>query len=154
MYQNVIMSLTNNIGEEIKNAMRAKDKARLETLRAIKSAILLANSEAGAGELSADEEMKILLKLAKQRKDSLAIYEEQGREDLAADERAQLEVISGFLPKQMSDEELEAYLKELFTKLNVQGPQDIGKIMGTASKELSGKADGKAISAKVKQMLN
>lgn len=148
------MSLTNNIGEEIKNAMRAKDKARLETLRAIKSAILLANSEAGAGELSADEEMKILLKLAKQRKDSLAIYEEQGREDLAADERAQLEVISGFLPKQMSDEELEAYLKELFTKLNVQGPQDIGKIMGTASKELSGKADGKAISAKVKQMLN
>ena len=138
----------------MKAAMRAKDKVRLETLRAIKSAILLANSEAGAGELSADDEMKILLKLAKQRKDSLAIYEEQGREDLAADERAQLAVISDFLPKQMTEDELEAYLKELFAKLNVQGSQDMGKVMGMASKELSGKADGKAISAKVKQMLS
>ncbi len=138
----------------MKAAMRAKDKVRLETLRAIKSAILLANSEAGASELSADDEMKILLKLAKQRKDSLAIYEEQGREDLAADERAQLAVISDFLPKQMTEDELEAYLKELFVKLNVQGPQDMGKVMGMASKELSGKADGKAISAKVKQMLS
>lgn len=148
------MSLSNNIAEEIKAAMRAKDKVRLETLRAIKSAILLANSETGASELSADDEMKILLKLAKQRKDSLAIYEEQGREDLAVDERAQLEVISGFLPKQMTEEELENYLKELFVKLNIQGPQDMGKVMGAASKELSGKADGKAISAKVKQMLS
>lgn len=147
------MSLSNNIAEEMKAAMRAKDKVRLETLRAIKSAILMANTEAGAGELSADDEMKILLKLAKQRKDSLEIYEQQGREDLATDERAQLEVISGFLPKQMTEEELEAYLKELFTRLNVQGPQDMGKVMGTASKELSGKADGKAISAKVKQLL-
>ncbi|AEV33779.1 hypothetical protein Oweho_2819 [Owenweeksia hongkongensis DSM 17368] len=154
MHQIVIMSLSNNIAEEMKAAMRAKDKVRLETLRAIKSAILLANSEAGAGELSADDEMKILLKLAKQRKDSLAIYEEQGREDLAADERAQLAVISDFLPKQMTEDELEAYLKELFVKLNVQGPQDMGKVMGMASKELSGKADGKAISAKVKQMLS
>lgn len=149
-----IMSLSTQIAEEMKVAMRAKDKPRLETLRAIKSAILLANTEAGAKELTADDEMKILIKLAKQRKDSLEIYEQQGREDLAADERAQLAVIEDFLPKQMTEEELEAYLKDLFTKLGVQGPQDMGKVMGTASKELAGKADGKAISAKVKQLLS
>lgn len=149
-----IMSLSTQIAEEMKVAMRAKDKPRLETLRAIKSAILLANTEAGAKELTADDEMKILIKLAKQRKDSLEIYEQQGREDLAADERAQLAVIEDFLPKQMTEEELETYLKDLFTKLGVQGPQDIGKVMGTASKELAGKADGKAISAKVKQLLS
>ena len=149
-----IMSLSTQIAEEMKVAMRAKDKPRLETLRAIKSAILLANTEAGAKELTADDEMKILIKLAKQRKDSLEIYEQQGREDLAADERAQLAVIEDFLPKQMTEEELEAYLKDLLTKLGVQGPQDMGKVMGTASKELAGKADGKAISVKVKQLLS
>ena len=138
----------------MKTAMRAKDKVRLETLRAIKSAILLANTEtAGATELSDADEQKILLKLQKQRKDSLEIYEKQGRDDLAADERAQLEVIEGFLPKQMTEAELEAYLKEMMVRLDVKGPQDMGKIMGTASKELAGKADGKAISAKVKEIL-
>lgn len=147
------MSLSNKIAEEMKAAMRAKDKVRLETLRAIKSAILLANTEAGAAELSEDDEMKILLKLQKQRKDSLEIYEQQHREDLAADERAQLAVIEDFLPKQMDDAELEAYLKEIFIRLDVKGPQDMGKVMGTASKELAGKADGKTISAKVKQLL-
>lgn len=147
-------NLSNNIGEEIKTAMRAKDKVRLETLRAIKSAILLANTEtAGATELSDADEQKILLKLQKQRKDSLEIYEQQGREDLAADERQQLEVIEGFLPKQMTEAELETYLKEMMVRLDVKGPQDMGKIMGTASKELAGKADGKAISAKVKEIL-
>ncbi len=147
-------NLSNSIGEEMKTAMRAKDKVRLETLRAIKSAILLANTEtAGATELSDADEQKILLKLQKQRKDSLEIYETQGRDDLAADERAQLEVIEGFLPKQMTEAELEAYLKEMMVRLDVKGPQDMGKIMGTASKELAGKADGKAISAKVKEIL-
>lgn len=138
----------------MKAAMRAKDKQRLETLRAIKSAILMANTEAGAKDLTEDDEMKILIKLAKQRKDSLEIYEQQGRDDLAADERAQLEVIEGFLPKQMTEEELEEYLKELFVRLDVKGPQGMGKVMGTASKELAGKADGKTISAKVKQLLS
>lgn len=147
-------NLSSNIGEEMKAAMRAKDKVRLETLRAIKSAILLANTETGGGaELSDADEQKILLKLQKQRKDSLEIYESQGRDDLAADERAQLEVIEGFLPKQMTEAELEAYLKELMVRLEVKGPQDMGKIMGTASKELAGKADGKAISGKVKEIL-
>lgn len=148
-------NLSNNIGEEMKTAMRAKDKVRLETLRAIKSAILLAKTEtAGDTELSDADEQKILLKLQKQRKDSLEIYEQQGRDDLAVDERAQLEVIEGFLPKQMTETELEAYLKEMMVRLDVKGPQDMGKIMGTASKELAGKADGKAISAKVKEILS
>lgn len=149
------MALSDNIGEELKVAMRAKDKVSLESLRAIKSAILLAQTEKGAGaSLTEDEELKLLQKLQKQRKDSLEIYEQQGREDLAADERAQLQVIERFLPKQMSDEELTAYLKDLMAKLGVEGPKDMGKIMGTASKELAGKADGKAISAKVKELLN
>ena len=148
------MALSDKIGEELKNAMRAKDKVALESLRAIKSAILLAQTEKAAGStLTEDEELKLLQKLQKQRKDSLEIYEQQNREDLAADERAQLEVIERFLPKQMSDAELEAYLKDLMIKLGVEGPKDMGKIMGTASKELAGKADGKAISAKVKELL-
>ncbi len=147
-------NLSNSIGDEMKAAMKAKDKARLETLRAIKSAILLAKTEkSGGAELSDADEQKILLKLQKQRKDSLEIYEQQGRDDLATDERAQLEVIETFLPKQMTDEELKAYLQELMVRLDVKGPQDMGKVMGTASKELAGKADGKTISAKVKEIL-
>lgn len=146
--------LSQNIGEEMKAAMKAKDKTRLESLRAIKSAILLANTEKGGGvELSDADELKILQRLQKQRKDSLEIYEQQNREDLAADERAQLEVIEGFLPKQMSEDELENYLRELIVRLDVKGPQDMGKVMGTASKELAGKADGKTISGKVKEIL-
>ncbi len=148
------MSLANTINEEIKTAMRAKDKVALESLRAIKSAILMANTEVGGGgELSEAEELKILQKLQKQRKDSLEIYEQQNRTELAADEQAQLEVIERFLPKQMSEADLEAYLKELIIRLDVKGPQDMGKLMGTANKELAGKADGKTISGKVKELL-
>lgn len=134
--------------------MKAKDKVRLESLRGIKSAIMLAQTEKGAGaELNEDEELKILTRLQKQRKDSIAIYDEQGREDLASEERAQLEVIEGFLPKALSNEELEAYLKEVIAAVGAAGPQDMGKVMGRASKELTGKADGKTISAKVKELL-
>lgn len=148
------MSLSTQIAEEMKTAMKAKDKKRLEALRAIKSAIMLAQTEKPKGtELSEDEELKILQKLQKQRKDSLEIYEQQNREDLAADERDQLAVIEDFLPKQMGDAELEAYLRELIVRLDVKGPQDMGKVMGTASKELAGKADGKTISGKVKEIL-
>lgn len=148
------MSLIKNITEEIKTAMKAKDKVRLESLRGIKSAIMLAQTEKGAGaELNEDEELKILTRLQKQRKDSIAIYDEQGREDLASEERAQLEVIEGFLPKALSNEELEAYLKEVIAAVGAAGPQDMGKVMGRASKELTGKADGKTISAKVKELL-
>lgn len=149
------MSLAENINNEIKNAMRAKDKVRLEALRSIKSALLLAGTEKGAsGEMNEADELKILQKLQKQRKDSLEIYTQQAREDLAVDERDQLAVIETFLPKQMDASELESYLKALVEKLGATGPQDMGKIMGIASKELAGKADGKAISSIVRQVLS
>ncbi len=148
------MSLSTQIAEEMKAAMRAKDKVKLEALRSIKSAILLANTEKGAGgELSEADELKLLQKLQKQRKDSLEIYVEQGRDDLAGEEKAQLEVIESFLPKQMDENELRDYLQELITRLGVESPRDMGKVMGTASKELAGKADGKTISNVVKDLL-
>lgn len=148
------MSLSDKIGEELKVAMRAKDKTALASLRAIKSAILLAQTEKGVGtQLTEDEELKLLQRLQKQRKDSLEIYEKQNREDLAADERDQLAVIERFLPKPMSQDELDTYLKALIAKVGASGPQDMGKIMGPASKELAGKADGKTISARVRELL-
>lgn len=148
------MSLKDTIGTQLKDAMRAKDKVKLETLRSIKAAILLVQSDKGAGsELNEDEEKKILIKLQKQRKDSLDIYVEQNREDLAAEERAQLEVIETFLPKAMSEEELEATLKEIMASVGATSAQDFGKVMGKASKELTGRADGKTISAKLKSLL-
>ncbi len=148
------MSLSQNIAEEMKAAMKAKDKVRLEALRSIKSAILMANTEKGGGtDLSEADELKLLQRLQKQRKDSLEIYEQQGREDLAKEEREQLTVIETFLPKQMDEAELKVYLQELIIRLDAKGPQDMGKVMGTASKELAGKADGKAISTQVKGIL-
>lgn len=148
------MSLKDQIATQLKDAMRAKDKVKLESLRSIKSAILLAQSDKGVGsELNEDEEMKILIKLQKQRKDSHDIYVEQNREDLAAEERAQLEVIETFLPKAMTEEELEAALKAIISEVGASGPQDFGKVMGKASKDLTGKADGKTISAKLKSLL-
>lgn len=150
----LIMSLSNHIAEEIKNAMRAKDKVRLEALRSIKSAILLAQTDKGSsGELSEADEQKILQKLQKQRKDSLDIYKQQGREDLAAEEEAQLAIISAFLPEQMGEDELREYLTGLIGELGASGPQDMGKVMGTATKNLAGKADGKTISSIVRTLL-
>lgn len=149
------MSLSSKIAEEMKAAMRAKDKVKLESLRAIKSALMLAKTDKGAGaELNEDEELKILTRLQKQRKDSISIYEEQGRADLAEEEKEQLAVIETFLPKALSLEELTDYLKNLISEIGASGPQDMGKVMGRASKELTGKADGKTISAKVKELLN
>jgi len=148
------MSLSTQIAEEMKSAMRAKDKVKLEALRSIKSAILLANTEkGGGGELSEDDELKLLQKLQKRHKDSLEIYEQQNRDDLANEERAQLEVIESFLPKQMDEGELRTYLQELIIRVGAEGPKDMGKVMGTASKELAGKADGKTISALVRDIL-
>lgn len=149
------MSLAISINTHIKEAMKAKDKIRLETLRAIKSAFLMAGTEKGAtGEISEADELKILQRLQKQRKDSLDIYTEQGRADLAKDEQEQLAILEEFLPKQMSADELDTYLKGLLEKLGATGPQDLGKVMGAASKELAGKADGKTISAAVRALLN
>lgn len=148
------MSLKQSVESEIKNAMLAKDKDRLRALRAIKSLIMLEETKGGAADtLSEEDELKLLTKAAKQRKDSADIYQQQNREDLLAVELAELEIISEFLPKQLSEEELEAELKKIITESGAEGPKDMGKVMGLASKALAGKADGKAISMKVKSLL-
>ena len=148
------MSLLNNLTEELKTAMRAKDVLRLESLRAIKSAILLVQTSSGAGaDLSEDEEMKLLQKLVKQRKDSATIFKEQNREDLAAPEDAQAAVIAQFLPKQISEAEVEELIGEIIATSGADGMKDMGKVMGIASKQLAGKADGKTISNIVKAKL-
>ncbi|CAN5145527.1 GatB/YqeY domain-containing protein [soil metagenome] len=149
------MSLKQQIDADIKKAMLAKEKDELRALRGIKSMILLAETEkGGADELSKEAELKLLTKAAKQRKDSAEVYQQQGREDLAQVELAELEIISRFMPKQLSSEELEKEIKAIISKAGAKGPQDMGKVMGIASKELAGKADGKQIADKVKQVLS
>lgn len=139
----------------MKEAMKAKDKVSLETLRAIKAELLKADTASGSsGEMSGAEEIKLLQKMQKQRKDAAAIYKEQGREDLAADELAQTKVIAKFLPQQMSDAELRAAVSLILKKVGADGPSDMGRAMGVASKELAGKAEGRAIADAVKSLLN
>lgn len=149
------MSLELTINGEIKTAMLAKQEATLRGLRAIKSAILLAKTADGQqGELSETDEIKILQKLAKQRKDSLEVFVQQHREDLAQKEREELEVIEKFLPKAMDAEELKARLKEIIATVGATSKADMGKVMGVASKQLAGLADGKTINAIVSELLN
>lgn len=139
---------------ELKAAMRAKDANKLEALRAVKSAILLAQtSGSGKDGLNDEEEIKLLQRLVKQRKESAEIYLEQGREDLAKPELDQAAVIEQFLPEQLSEEEIEAKVEEIISKTGASGMKDMGKVMGMASKELAGKADGKTISMIVKKKL-
>lgn len=148
------MSLKQQIEGDIKKAMLAKQKDELTALRGIKSLILLAETEKGAQHaLSQDQEMKLLMKAAKQRKDSAELYREKGRDELADKELLELEVINRYLPKQLSEEELRETLKALIAELGAAGPQDMGKVMGAATKKLAGKADGKTISTLVKTML-
>jgi len=148
------MGLAEKIQEDLKNAMKAKDKESLEALRAIKGAILVAKTEAGANDqLSEDQEVKLLQKLHKQRKDSAAVYQEQNREELAEKELAEARIIQRYLPEQMSEEKLETYLKELIEKMGASSVKDMGMVMAAATKELAGKAEGKRISAKVKELL-
>ncbi|MCX2837990.1 MULTISPECIES: GatB/YqeY domain-containing protein [Salinimicrobium] len=148
------MSLQDKVMAEMKDAMRAKDSNKLEALRAVKSAILLARTDAsGKDGLSEDEELKLLQRLVKQRKESAAIYKEQGREDLAQPELDQAAVIEGFLPEQMSEQEIEVEVDKIISESGANGMQDMGKVMGMASKELAGRADGKTISAIVKKKL-
>lgn len=148
------MSLQTKIMDEMKTAMKAKDIVALESLRAIKSAILLAQTESGAKEeISEEEEIKLLQRLVKQRKDSANIYIEQGRQDLADPELAQVAVIEKFLPAQLSEQEVEAVVKRIIAEGNFTGMADMGKVMGIASKELAGQADGKTISNVVKRAL-
>lgn len=149
------MSLLNSLNDELKAAMRAKDSLKLEALRAIKSAVLLVKTAtAGDVDLTKEEEIKLLQKLVKQRKDSAAIFKEQNRDDLATPEEAQARVIAQFLPDQLSEQEIEQIVDEIVAKTGAQGMKDMGKVMGMASKEMAGKADGKTISTIVKQKLN
>jgi uncharacterized protein YqeY len=148
------MSLKQRIEGEIKSAMLARDKVRLTALRAIKSLILLEETKEGfSGELSAEDELKVLTKSAKQRKDSAEIYEKQNRADLLEVELAELAIIQEFLPKALSTEELVQAIKTIIASSGATGPKDMGKVMGLASKELTGKADGKEISEQVKLLL-
>ncbi|MEQ8241209.1 MAG: GatB/YqeY domain-containing protein [Cyclobacteriaceae bacterium] len=149
------MSLKTEIEAQIKQAMLNKEKTRLTALRSIKSLILLAETEKGAKEeITEEAELKLVTKAAKQRKDSLEIYKEQGREDLAMVEQAELEVIEEFLPKQLSDEEIKQEVQKVIDETGASGPQDMGKVMGMATKKLAGKADGKIISQMARQLLS
>jgi uncharacterized protein YqeY len=147
------MALEQNIMTELKAAMLAKDEAKLRGLRAIKSAILLAKTSGTAGELSEADEIKLLQKLVKQRKESLEIYEKQGREDLATGERQEIEVIEKFLPQMMSEEQVRAELKSIIASVGATSAAEMGKVMGAATKHFAGKADTKMVSALVKELL-
>lgn len=148
------MSLEEKINNDIKAAMLAKEKVRLEALRAVKSAILLAKTEKGHSEnLTTDTELKLLQKQVKQRKESAEIYKQQNRPELAEKEIAEAFVIEEYLPQMMSDEELTAELKKIIEQVGAKAPSDMGKVMGVATKALAGKADGRAISEKVKSLL-
>lgn len=149
------MSLKERVDADIKQAMLAKDKARLQALRSLKSMILLAETEKGhADTLSQDAETKLLMKAAKQRKDSAAVYKEQFRSDLEAIELGELAVIEEYLPKQLDEGELRERLLEIIQRVGAKGTSDLGRVMGVASKELAGLADGKTISNIVNQFLN
>jgi uncharacterized protein len=148
------MSLKQQIDNDIKKAMLAKNKEELEALRSIKSLILLAETDKGASaEISAETENRLLQKAVKQRKESADIFAQQGRQDLADKENFQLEVISRYLPKQLSEEEIVTALKGIIEQVGAKGAQDMGKVMGLATKTLSGKAEGKVISDLVKKLL-
>ena len=147
--------LQQKIDQDIKSAMLAKDEARLRGLRAIKAALLMAKTEKGASEtLTEEAEAKVLQKLIKQRKESAEIYKTQNREDLYQIEMEEMQVIENYLPKQLSREEIEEYVKGLIAKTGASGIKDMGKVMGLANKELAGKADGRTISELVKQQLS
>lgn len=149
------MSLEQKIMTDLKTAMLAKDENGLRSLRAIKAAILLAKTSEGAGgDLKEEDEIKLLQKLVKQRKDSLEIFQQQNRTDLAQKEQEEIEVIEKFLPKQLSPEEIKAELATVISEVGAASPADMGKVMGAATKKLAGKADGKTISLLVKELLN
>lgn len=147
------MSFSEKINADLKEAMKAQDQVALRGIRAIKAAILLANTDGSGKEVDDDRAIQILQKLVKQRRESLDIYEKQNREDLAQVEREEIRIIERYLPAQMSEEELRTALSEIIQSVGAAGPKDMGKVMGAASKQLAGKADGKAISAIVKELL-
>lgn len=149
------MNLEQRVMDQMKDAMKSKNEAALRGLRAIKAAIIIAKTAEGAGgELKTEDETKLVQKLVKQRKDSLEIYQKQNRADLAKTEQEEIAVLEKFLPEQMSDEELRSQIIVLISALGASSTADMGKVMGAATKQFAGKADGKAISATVKDLLN
>ena len=148
------MSLTDQINNDLKTAMKAKDTTTLTALRAIKSQLLLAATGKGGGETSDEAGIKMLQKLVKQRKESAELYKNQGREDLAEAELAEAAIIERYLPKQLSEDELKPIIQAIIDRVGASGMQDMGKVMGAASQELAGKADGKTISTVVKGLLS
>ncbi|WP_415324642.1 GatB/YqeY domain-containing protein [Chryseobacterium sp. MMS23-Vi53] len=148
------MSLENTINEAIKTAMRAKDKVALDSLRAVKSQIQLLKTESLGAEVSPEQEIAILQRMVKQRKDSYDQFSAQGRNDLAEVEEAQMKVIEQFLPKQLSAEELEVEIKKIIAETGAESAKDLGKVMGASSKSLAGKSDGKSISEMAKKLLS
>ena len=149
------MNLEENVMAQMKDAMKAKNEAALRGLRAIKAEIIKAKAEPGAGgSISPDTELKMLQKMVKQRKDALEIYRQQNRTDLAQKEEEEITLIEKFLPKQMSETELKGELRKIIAETGASSPADMGKVMGVATKQLAGKADGKTISAMVKELLS
>ncbi len=148
------MSLQQKVMSQLKEAMKAKDKVALESLRAVKSALLLAQTSGDKKELTEEYEIKLVQKLVKQRKESAALYAKQGREDLAEPELAQAKVLEQFLPEQLSEDDLKQVITKIIEQVGASSMKDMGKVMGMASKQLAGKADGKAISTVVKQLLS
>ena len=149
------MSLTEQIAADLISAMKSKDKLALEAIRAAKTAFVLARAEKGADSaLTSEEEIKIIQKLVKQRRESAEIYQQQKRQDLSDKETAEADVLEKYLPARMSDADLSAALKTIIERVGAKSPADMGKVMGIATRELAGKADGKEISAKVRQMLS
>ncbi|MEL7219726.1 MAG: GatB/YqeY domain-containing protein [Bacteroidota bacterium] len=148
------MTLEQKIAQDLKAAMKAKDQASLRGVRAIKAALLIAKTDGSGSTIDEGAEIKILQKLIKQRQDSLDIYTKQNREDLAVKEREEIEVIQKYLPAQLSAEELENKLKDIIERVGAESMRDMGKVMGMASKEFAGQADGKTISATVKRLLS
>jgi len=147
------MSLEDKINQDIKEAMRAKEEARLRTVRAIKAAILLMKTDGSGEAITAEREIQLLQKMIKQRQDSLLIYQQQNRPDLAQKEEEEMAVIQTYLPAQLSDEELSVRIRAIIAELGASSVKDMGKVMGMATKSLAGQADGRAISAKVKELL-
>ena len=148
------MSIQSQVMQQMKEAMKSKDTVALEALRALKSAFLLANTSGGNVTLTESDEIKIVQKLVKQRKDSAKIYDEQGREDLSAPEKAQAKVLEQFLPAQMTEEEVRAAVEAIVSQTGASSMKDMGKVMGMAAKQLAGQADGKVISGIVKELLS
>ena len=147
------MTLEERIMADMKSAMKNKDKVALRAIRAVKAAILLAKTDGTGTELDAEKEIKLVQKMVKQRKDSYDIYIKQGREDLAAVEKEEIDVISNYLPEQMGEEELKAFIQNIISELGAEGMKDMGKVMGVASSKLAGKSDGKTISGVVRSLL-